>query len=591
MKDLLRPHRVNPKPCNVRSLRYKIADLIHRYSLGAAFLIFLMVLQALFSMRVKSLTNDEVTHIPSGYSYLCTRDFRLNPEHPPLAKMLAAIPLLWIQPRPVLPLQDPGWPSRDQWRFARAFFEINHNRVEAITFWSRIPMLFLAAALGWLVYRWASNLYGTRAGLLSLFLLAFEPNILAHTRLVTTDMAVTLFLFLSLYRLWVYCRDPRAVNLLWAALAFALAQASKFSALILILLFGAILFHSHMAGKLKSLSGTTIRRWLAAVGHAIFKTAVAMLVIFMVTGVVLFAFYGCRLEDAASRAAFSADTDQYIARTQNPLKKAGYEVLKWFYMPYRYYIEGLRKLMLHFRLGHPSYVLGRLTDRGVWYYFPLAMLIKVPIPLLFLFGLGMCFALSRWRTLEAWFFLYPVVLIFGISIRSNIQIGIRHLLLIFPFLMVMAGTAACQWLIDRGWFKRSIAMLLASWLVISSLWIFPHYLSYFNEFIGGPKNGHLYLVDSNLDWGQDLKLLKAYMERNHIPRIRLFYFGSIDPGLYGIDYETPSWQPGDPPPSGVYAVSANWLYTEKFTDSRYDFFRSRRPQDRVGYSIFIYNVL
>ncbi|MBW2147973.1 MAG: glycosyltransferase family 39 protein [Deltaproteobacteria bacterium] len=588
-------------------------NLIHRYSLGAAFLIFLMALQALLSMRVKSLTNDEVTHIPSGYSYLRTGDFRLNPEHPPLAKMLAAFPLLWIQPRPILPLHDPGWTSRDQWQFAREFFEANRNRLEAITFWARIPMVLLGVALGCVVYRWASQLYGSRAGLLSLFFLAFEPNILAHTRLVTTDMAITLLLFVSLYRLWVYCGDPRPVNLLWAALAFAMAQASKFSALILIVLFGTIIFQSHMATRLKSGRGTVVRRWAAAGGHASLKTLVAMLCVFVVSGVVLFVSYGGRLEDAASQSAFRADADQYIARTHNPLKKAGYEALKWLHVPYRYYLEGFRKLMLHFRLGHPSYVLGRLTDRGVWYYFPLAMLIKVPIPLLFFFGLGMCAAISQWRSREAWFFLYPVVLIFGVSVRSNIQIGIRHLLPIFPFLMVMAGAASDRWLFERakrhpdghsrywsrkrglgrihimGGFRSALALLLAGWLVISSWWISPHYLSYFNELIGGPKNGHLYLVDSNLDWGQDLKLLKAYMDRNHIPRIRLFYFGSIDPDLYGIDYETPSWLSGDPPP-GIYAVSANWLYTEKFIDSRYDYFRHRRPQDRAGYSILIYNV-
>jgi len=563
---------------------------VKSHSLGAALLIFLMVGQALLSMRVKSLTNDEVPYIPAGYSYIKTWDFRLNPEHPPLAKILAALPLLWLKPPPVIPLDSPEWRQWNEWRFGQMFFEMNRNRIDEITFLARIPIVLIAAVLGWMVYRWASDLYGARAGLFSLFILAFEPNILAHARLVTTDMVITLFLFLSMYRLWVYARNPGAVNFFLAAAAFSLAQASKFSALILVVIFGALLCGIYMARFKEAGKDTGIRGWSAAMPRAFLSAAAAMCVILALTGAVMFVAYGCRIEDPASRAAFSADTEQYIARTQNPLKKTGYEALKLLHVPYGYYLDGLRRLMLHFRLGQDTYALGRVTKRGVWYYFPLAMLIKVPIPLLFLSGLGILFLIGRWRSGELWFLLFPVALIFGLSMRSSIQIGIRHVLTVFPFLAVMAGAASDRWLFEKGRARRVLLLLLAIWMVASTLRIFPDYLAYFNEFVGGPKNGYLYLVDSNLDWGQDLKLLKAYMERKNLPRINLFYFGTIEPGLYGIDYETPTWRSHESPPSGVYAISTTWLYTEKFGDRRYDYFRAQQPHDSVGYSIFIYRV-
>jgi len=196
-------------------------------------LLFLSILffQLIFSIPQKSLTYDEIAHLSAGYSYLKTGDYRMNKEHPPLAKLLAGIPLLFL--RASIPLEDYSWREGREWLFGREFFY--HNKIDAdrLLFYGRIPIIFLSLLLGFFVFQWAKNLYGLNAGFFALFLYIFCPNIIGHSQLVTTDLAASCFIFLSVYSFWFYLNQPRKRNLVFAGITLGFALASKFTTVIL----------------------------------------------------------------------------------------------------------------------------------------------------------------------------------------------------------------------------------------------------------------------------------------------------------------------------------------------------------------------
>jgi len=241
--------------------------------------------------------------------------------------------------------------------------------------------------------------------------------------------------------------------------------------------------------------------------------------------------------------------------------------------------------------------MGEYSGHGWWYYFLVAFLIKTPIPVLYLL-LGSLLFLARYKNkaITVIFLILPVILLFFVSTRQHINIGLRHILPIYPLIYVLIGG-----LININISRKRLAGIILSFAMIWSVWssvnIYPYYLAYFNEFIGGPKNGYKYLVDSNLDWGQDLPGLKEYMDEHKIEKIKLSYFGLSDPAYYGINYEyLPSYAIPKPnierpqiPLEGYFAISATMLQGVYMQNrDLYKVFREIEPVDTIGYSIFIY---
>jgi hypothetical protein len=253
--------------------------------------------------------------------------------------------------------------------------------------------------------------------------------------------------------------------------------------------------------------------------------------------------------------------------------------------------------------SRPSFLLGARSDTGWWYYFPVAIALKAPLPLLVLIVAAAVLAFVRPGPSRAqWFVWLPPAIFLALTMTQNINIGHRHVLGLYPFLFVAASRcAALAWAARGRWARsaRGAVVALALLYAGSVLRVHPDYLAYFNEAAGGPSQGWRWLVDSNLDWGQDLPGLKRYMDANAIPRVTLCYFGTADPAYYGIAADRlPSYQP--PPPStlvhsvrpgDVVAISATHLqglYLEPEMEPLLALLRARRPVATIGHSIFVY---
>jgi len=259
-----------------------------------------------------------------------------------------------------------------------------------------------------------------------------------------------------------------------------------------------------------------------------------------------------------------------------------------------HYIDSLRFQLAHASEGHQSYLLGRHSTTGWWYYYLVAMAIKTPLPLLALIGWSLVGGAARGiprRDLSG-LVLPPLALIALFSLIPGPNIGLRYVLPVYPFLIVIAGGAAAAAFRTAG--GRAVLVLLLGFQVFGTLRVYPNYLPYFNELVGGPSHGYEYLVDSNLDWGQDLKQLKAYVDEHELGTIHLSYFGSVDPDLYGIDHEPLSFETleralaGQEGWRGTLAVSATFLAGVYLDDDVYERLRERTPDAVIGHSIHIY---
>jgi len=272
-------------------------------------------------------------------------------------------------------------------------------------------------------------------------------------------------------------------------------------------------------------------------------------------------------------------------------------------VPASAYLKGLQALSNKLETGTQSFLLGSYSNTGWWYYFPIAFSAKTPLPTLLLAGASVIYAARERKLWHSMPLLIPVVLYLCLCCVSGLNIGYRHLLPILPFIFIFTGQLAqTSWQV-RPKYALAVGILLG-WLIIGTLTISPHYLAYFNELAGGPEGGYRVLVDSNLDWGQDLPGLHEYMTAHNIDSVKLAYCGTADPRAYGINYELlpglhqfwwkNSNEPevlADPGP-GVYAISATDLQGARFQNHDvYAWFRARKPDATIGHSIFIYRVL
>ncbi len=253
------------------------------------------------------------------------------------------------------------------------------------------------------------------------------------------------------------------------------------------------------------------------------------------------------------------------------------------------------------KIKRTAFLMGEISSEGWWYYFVVTFFLKTPLPLLLLLGLAVASARRVWkgRRLEALFLLLPPLVYFALASAGRSDIGHRYILPVYPFLFVLVG-ALVPWVIQQKAYVKGSVAVLAAWYLFESVSIFPHYLAYFNELAGGPDRGYKYLVDSNLDWGQDLKGLKRYMDAQGIPRVWLSYFGTASPDYYGIAYNyLPSYvvfeRNAKKEPTAFVAISATnlqgvYLGALGVGADFFEGFRDRQPIAKIGYSIFVYRL-
>ena len=528
-------------------------------------LVIAFLIQGWGFIRANSQTHDEAVHLTAGYSYLATHDFRLNPEHPPLLKEWAALPIYLRYHLPFKPAAN-LWertPEAEKWGISRDFFYHSAVPYDELLTLGRLPGLVLGALLVALVGWWSYRLWGPGAAILGTALAAFEPNLIANACLITTDMGSALFIFLAMYLLWEYGNRRSALLLIGAGIATGLALASKLTG---VLLFG-------MGG-------------LILVAHVLLNDS--------------------PLFPAAKTSTRAVRLKQVVVIALIVSVLAAVSILPpYFFQGWNTWMYGFHWQMSKGRFGHPAYFLGNYSDKGWYAYFPVAFLIKTPIAsvgliaaslLLFRFGKPL-------RLRDVLFLLVPVGIFLGLMIPAKINIGVRYLTPIYPFLFVCAARLATL-SFARAWQAAVVLGIPVVLTAVSSLWQAPHQLAYFNELIGGPDHGDRYLADTNIDWGQDLKGLKEYMDRDKLPMVYLSYFGTAPPEEYGIKFqELPSfgavdWPPREvqhvPPdePRKVLAISVTNLQGAYLGEpGPYAFFyRHRTPSSKIGYSIWIYDL-
>jgi len=507
-------------------------------------LLTIFFLQCTLSIQDKSVTNDEILHLAAGYSYLKTFDFRMNPEHPPLIKMFSAVPLLFLDLE--VDESDPAWIRNKKWEWAHNFmFVTNKDKdPDRILLLARIPVILLGVLLGLYLYIWAKELYGRRAGLFALLLYTFSPNIIAHSRFVTTDLGVSAFVFISLYYFWKYLRSSKYRDLFLAGLMFGFTILAKYTGVYLTLVYGLLVITLVVINrnKEKPLIHGFLRKESLRMYFDVGK-------VFIIGGVITLLGYG-------------------VVRIP-------------------YYIKGLRYVIYHSETGHAAFLLGQHSFMGWWYYFIIAFLLKTSLAMIVLVVIRILYSkIVKLDIKDTVFLVTPMVVFFVVFLFNHINIGIRHILPVYPFIIVYVSSLAK--INFRGKkVIRWVILALTVFYILKTILIFPDYLAYFNEIAGGPNNGHRYLIDSNIDWGQDLKGLKIYLDEKKIDNITLGYFGKDDPEYRGIDHKWLQCFPS----SGIVAVSVNLLQglNEEQAECT-KWLREYEPIDKIGYSIWVYNI-
>jgi len=566
---------------------------------------------------------DEVAHIPAGYSYLTQQDMRLNPEHPPLLKDLSAIPLLFIKDIN-FPSQLKSWKDEvnSQWDFGFAFLYNSNNDADKIIFWSRLPMLLLLIALGFFIYKWAKELYGKWAALFAVFLFSFSPTFIAHGRYVTTDVGAATAFFIATYYFvkWLTIENEKTLsakkNLILAGIFFGLAQLIKFSLFLLIIYFGILLLIWIYIKwrENKNLAKTFVNYCL--------KFALIMIIGYILV-------YPIYLFHVAGYPAEKQTSDTQYHASHFPVRPAEKLVVwmsqKPILRPYAQYLLGFFMVVQRATGGNTTYFLGEVNNVGWYSYFPIVYAIKPPlalhiftvIVLLFLaWQVPKGFSRKVFNSLSAIlkkYFTEIAMLIFlaiywTVSIRSNLNIGVRHILPTFPFVYILiSGQIKRIFEYVKGRQNKklvighwSLVVFLLLWYALSSLNIFPYYLTHFNELVGGSKNGYIYVTDSNLDWGQDLKRLAKWVDEQEIKKIKVDYFGGATAEYYlGNKFER-WWAERDPKyaKGSWLAISATFLQqnraipTKGFSKSTNSYFwlNQYQPVTVIGNSIFVYYI-
>lgn len=559
---------------------------------GVVFLLAILALELTLSIRRQTQTWDEASHIFAGYSYWTRADFGINPEHPPLVKLLASIPLLPSSLN--VPPHDKIFSKEDDFTSAEQF--VYSNNADQILFRARLAAALLTLVLALLVFAAAREMFGTVPAFVALILFVFEPNILGHGALVTTDMGLTCFLFGTVYAFYRYVKAPSRRRLGVLALAAGLSLAAKHSGILIFPILIALAFADFLITR------KSLRRLTEYTAQHGFRLARALFLAGLAAVVILWASYGFRFHP---RYGFDADQQLilYASRLNHPFQE---KLITWFarwHLLPQSYLYGLADIGITAGFSH-TYLFGKVYPHGQWFYFPAAFLIKTSLPLiifLLLLPIAIVARGAAYRR-ELWLLTLPPALYLALAMSSGMNIGVRHILPIYPFLMILAGWTAVQLVRYRRHWMYGVAFILV-FGVVSSLRVFPVYLSYVNELWGGPANTYRYLTDSNVDWGQQLQAVKKYLDSRHVQNCWFAYFADVvaNPRYYGIPCNPLTtiasvWlQPSmDVPPSidGPVVISASVLSGYEFGPgplNPYDQFQRLTPSAVIEHGVFVFD--
>ena len=555
--------------------------------LASAGLLVVMGINLFSVIARKSITIDETQIIPDGYYWVSSRTFFIEPDHPPLSKILVGLPLLF------LPLETPKLddlnrlPSPDQTLVAAdRFWTTNRPHFQSIFFWARVPMVVLTLLIGALVFTFTRDLFNVRAAVLAVALFSLEPTVLGHGRVVK-DIHVAFVYLLFFFALYRYGLKPSLRRALWLGFACGLGLVAKYSMVILVpLLMVAFCFF-----VLRPPSGTGRRQILVHFLIAVFS----MLLLLNAT-------YFFRREPliAADIAALERNDPASSATLLSALKHSS------IFVP-PYFVYGVYRTYVHNDVGHSAFLLGDYRDRGWWYYFPVAFALKTTIPFLMIALVSLVWAAfgAIRREVRVLILLVPAGIYGLMAMSAGINIGIRHLLPVFPFLFILGGAFLDRLLRVRK--HRGLAVTLVvvaiAGCTVEAVRAYPNYIVYMNQFASG-RPGWQYLSDSNVEWGDDTGALAQYLKERGETRVRAALLGGqVLLPLYGVEYVDLLSPPGNPLPETRYvALGASFLngstvpgWSEgsgrETKEQQRNFFagyRNRTPEAVFGGSIYLY---
>lgn len=580
-----------------------------RYIVVAGLLVLMATFQ-IVSMVQETQSIDEGVHLTAGVSYLLTGDFRLNEEHPPLIKMISGVGVLLT--RPVIHFGTPAWNEANQWAFAQEFIYHSGNDADRILLFARLPMVLVSLGLGLLIYIIGRRIGGESAGLIALGWYVLDPNFIAHGRYVTTDVGAAFAYLAVMYVLVRLLERWSRGNLIAFGIVFALAQMTKYSMVFLWIIIVALPVIWYLAYHRERGTFTFILK----------RVGLILLIAGVMTSIITFALYwgqvGYGRDDIRVQKLFverdqliqSGTLDEQLSILQKVVELSdGTTAGERFYLrilldtpiPAWSYFKGLVKVISHNAGGHLSYLVGNYALMGWWWYFPVAFLVKTPlVTLVMLLVAVAAYSTRRGRTRLGltdhsrargwlWMLVTAAALYFIWSMTSKINLGVRHIFPVYPIIFILIGMVSARLWMHGGRSVRTGILVIMSLYLATSISAFPTYLSYFSEAVGGSVHGPKYLVDSNIDWGQDVKRLRSYMEENAIPYVCMSYFGQANLEYYGIDYRyLPN---GNDPHSPadvdcVVAISVTSLLSQ---DGIYWWLREYEPDVRIGGSIYVYD--
>lgn len=556
----------------------------HAAELLSGVLLAIMAMQMFTVLWRKSITVDELVMIPSAYYHLVAGDFQFVKEHPPLSKILAAIPLLFIQPNEhsVNATNSLGGPDTEGATLG-AFWDRNAKNFASIGFWARVPMILLTVGIGVLIFIFARSLFGERSAVFAVALFSVEPTILAHGRVVQTDAVAAfgyLLFFMALYRYSAAVTWRRAV---YVGAAAAVAILAKYSMLLIGLILPPVFI---------------ILWWFNSRRRVIFLHAVVAFVTMLVVINAAYFFQQAPLNDLDHTWISS----NFTARPQAMIQAA--EVLS--HIVPKEFVLGVLFQYIHNQQGHSASLLGMYSQTGWWYYFPVAFALKTTLPFLLLVITSTgwaAFRLIKHRDFKLAWLLVPAVIYSFFVLFSHINIGVRYLLPLFPFLIIIGAR-----LLDhmfRVWrFAPVLVAMLFALTGFEAARAYPNHMSYMNQIASGAPHWW-YLSDSNVEWGDDLFGLALYLQQhgeNRVADATLGGFGILP--FYGIERVDPLVEQNGADNPRYLAIGASYLNgstvpwggpgsgrdTMAGRVHFFDRYRKQTPEAIIGNSIYVFRL-
>jgi len=490
-----------------------------------------------------SATYDEAVYLAAGYSYWRLHDFRLNnQDHPPLAKLLISLPLLFSDV--YFPVTHPAWSEARQYAFADIFLYHNRLPAEVLLARSRRMILFISWLAGLLIFCWVRQL--TKNFLTAFFswlLYLFSPAILANATLATTDLVLMAFYLATIYFCWFYWQKPSAIRSIFLGIGLGLSLTAKHSGIVLWLIVGVIFIAEFF--RQRKFSFTQL-----------------ILMIFFSWLVIYLVYFG-----------------------QEPIKN---------------YLIGLKDLFGKVGQGRSSLFLGKYSTTGWRTYFLVAFLLKNPLPFLLLILISLFFYRQYFSATVVWYLLWPALVYFLLASFSRMQIGFRHILPVFPFIFILIGLAG-QALAKKNIITRILVLILVAWCLLEPFRYHPYEISYFNQIV---KNNSAwnYFTDSNLDWGQGLVALSDFLQKEGNPPIYLCYFGTADPNYYHLRYipfgfitnvshRPPDLSPQEKSRIRFLVISATNFMATYYAEKNVFVWLQKYPPDKVvAFSLLVYDL-